>query len=622
MRRLKPAFNLFAPRYWFGEVDSRPLSLFRVLFALLLLKDAVYHFPLAGVFYSDDGLLPRSVLTQVERYHRFSIMDAMAAPWQAQLTFVAWGLVLLALLLGWHSRLMSILNFLLIMSIHERNSFVIDGSDNVARILSFWLIFLPLGNYYALDALRRRWRAYRQSHHLLDLQPGSAPRTAFAFPLRMIQLQVAMVYLFTFILKLPGEIWLDGHALHYALQIRSLTLPSGDWVYQHLPRPLLQGMTYLTLFTEASFLPFVFSPLLQPYLRLLALTLGIAFHLGVALLMSIPNFSAMMIVSYTLFLLPAWVLALEERLKAPRRRLLMPLLPAGSPLLPLLSLLGPHQVMVGAGAALKLSQKEGADSWWVVDPGGRQYQGQAAWQEVAAHLPLSRGWAWMLRWGWLRRVLWLGLTWLSDAMALPAPQPEQARYAAPALPRGLQRLGRGLMALLLGGLMLTLWQWNLAGVQQDGEPLLPPVEGRRMALVQYLSIGQHWSMFSPYPSTRDGWISVPGVFEDGSRLDLRTQQPVDDDEAMRRILWGPPLRWKKYEENLFVWEQEALLFAMGSYYCRAYNQVQQRPEGERLATLELIYHWRDSVAPEAERGPFRYQSYRLWRHWCYEEYAY
>ena len=77
---MKPdaADNLFGRRFWLGEVDSRPLALFRICYAALLLKDALYHLPLAERLYSDQGILPRYALFSL-RYasYRFSLMDAL-----------------------------------------------------------------------------------------------------------------------------------------------------------------------------------------------------------------------------------------------------------------------------------------------------------------------------------------------------------------------------------------------------------------------------------------------------------------------------------------------------------------------------------------------------------------
>ena len=63
------------------------------------------------------------------------------------------------------------------------------------------------------------------------------------------------------------------------------------------------------------FTVFVFLPVLQPWARASGLLLTAALHLGIALTMSIPDFSVVMWISYILFFEPSWVLWLERHLR-------------------------------------------------------------------------------------------------------------------------------------------------------------------------------------------------------------------------------------------------------------------------------------------------------------------
>ncbi|HLA45743.1 MAG TPA: HTTM domain-containing protein, partial [Aggregatilineales bacterium] len=295
LRIYSPEDNFLYPRWWFGQIDSRPVSAFRIFFAAWLLKDAIYDLFIAEDFYSDTGFVPLSALRDgLLRTNRFSLMDAMPQVWMAQIFFLMWIAVLIALMIGYRTRLMSILNFLIVLSIHERNIYVLNGADTVIRVLSFWMMFVPMAESYSLDSILRK-------------PVSDEPRTIFAFPVRMMQIQIALVYVFTFILKLPGDIWRDGEALHYALQLQSLTLPFGDWFLDLAPLPLLQLMNYWSLFFEGGFIFFVFLPFFQPHLRLFGLFMGFMMHLGIAVLMSIGNFSFVMMISYFIFIPPEWV---------------------------------------------------------------------------------------------------------------------------------------------------------------------------------------------------------------------------------------------------------------------------------------------------------------------------
>lgn len=613
MRIFPREYNFLLPDYWFGTMDSRALSFFRIVFALLLLKDALYHLPIAYWFYSDEGITPRNALFDgLAREARFSLMDAISAPWMAQFFFICWIIVLVGLLAGYRTRLMTVLNFVFLLSIHERNLYVIDGADNVMRVVSFWCMFIPLGHYYSVDVVLHRFNRYRHTQNPSDLRVPEAPRTTFAFPVRLLQLQVALIYLFTFILKLPGDPWMKGEALHYALQLQSLTLPTGDWVLENAPFWMLQAMTYFALVAEGTFFFFVFVPILQPYLRILALTLGFVLHMGIAVLMSVPNFSMLMPTTYLVFFMPQWIEAFDNRLRLPKQHLFMPLPKSGSPLWGLLA--------VTKASEIEFVTEVRTEKWWFADSENHTYAEDAAWQQLAAHLPLSRLWGWLLRLRIFQQLLWTVLGWLAPSLPMPIKAREHSQEMKP-ISRWRERLWivqRLVLAGVLSALMTVIFYWNLTSIKADNEPIVPVVVGLPDEVVHYLGIWQSWNMFSPYPSTIDGWVQIPGVFENSQRYDLLTTAPLEDD--MRRWFYGPGMRWKKYEENLNRHGYEDLLSAWGGYYCHKYNIENALPEGERLATLEIHFIWRESYAPgETEHA---WQPYVMWKHWCYNKYAY
>lgn len=591
MFRFNADFNFFRPGYWFGQIDSRPLSLFRILFALILLKDAIYRVALADVFYSDAGIFRRDVLLEIAREHRFSLMDSFSAGWMAALFFIAWIVVLLGLLVGYRTRWMVLLNFVFLLSVHERNIYVLNGADTVLRVMAFWALFVPLSDYYSLDAVRKRWQQFRETGNEADLRAADKPHLTFAFPVRMFQLQIAMIYLFTFWQKVPGDEWRNGEALFYALQLQSLTLPTGDWMVTHLPFELLQVMSLGAFVIEGAFLFLVFAPLLQPVLRILGLVSGAMLHVGIALLMSIPNFSAVMLASYTLFVLPGWIAAIENSLRRPKEQLALPRPLADSPLWLLLAITRPERVALLGG-----DNHAERDGWFIYDAQQNRHTGIEAWCLL--------GGSWF-RYGWLRELVWrIG----QSLMVVRRPRP---------MPMASTITRRVVTSVLLGVLMFNVIQWNLATVKINDEPVSEKVEGHARAAVQLVGLWQGWGMFAPYPSKVDGWIVVPGVFEDGTSYNLMDGEEVNTAQ-MQRWYFGPDARWKKFTSNLYRRSYPDLLQAWASYYCRTFNE--DRREGERLATLEIHAYTRRSYAPgEAEN---HYSPRTLWRHWCYPEYKY
>lgn len=288
---IPPHYNLFHPAYWFGDIDARPFALFRIAFGALMLKEALYHLPLAEAFYSDMGILPRHALTALG-YEAFSLMNSLPAAWMAMAFFAVWAGVALALMLGWRTRLMSILNFVLLVSVMNRAPLIATGAEVAQCAFAFWSIFIPLGRCYSLDACRSQ---FAQSPMI------------YAFPARMMQMQLAIIYIFNAVIKMQGISWRNGDALFQALQAQLYTFPLGDWLLMNAPLEVLRGLTHLTLLIEGGFTLLVFAPILQPYLRAVGLLAGIGLHIGIGLAMNVPNFPAIMLLSYLMLLDPRWI---------------------------------------------------------------------------------------------------------------------------------------------------------------------------------------------------------------------------------------------------------------------------------------------------------------------------
>lgn len=278
--------------FWFGQVNSRPLSLFRVGIALVFLRDALLHIPIAAAFYSDSGLTSRAVVRALLTDHplRFSLLDGIGQPWLATLFFLGWAGVSLCLFVGYKTRLAAALNFICVLSIYWRNPFITSGADDILRVVSFWMLFIPLNHHYALDTWHRT-------------QPE---QTTDAFPVRLLQVQLALIYLGAGLSKLLGIQWTDGTALFYVLQLDSLLRPLGHWLRSVAPLGSLQGLTYSVLLLEISFPILIFAPVKQPALRHLALLAMGLMHLGIALAMTMPlwDFVLVLGVSYLVFTAP------------------------------------------------------------------------------------------------------------------------------------------------------------------------------------------------------------------------------------------------------------------------------------------------------------------------------
>src|SRR5215207_4178672 len=198
--------------------DLRSLAVFRVVLAFLVFADLVNRATDLRQHYTDAGVLPRTVLTeQVLSPWSFSLNLMNGQSFFQALLFGAAGLAAVGMLVGYRTRLMTVVVWVLLLSIQWRNPLV-GGSDGpLLRLLLFWAIFLPLGAYWSVDRALKD-ASQRFSTSFLSLA------TVGLF------MQIAFVYWFTAALKSGPEWRVDGTALYYALSLDQIASPFGHFL--------------------------------------------------------------------------------------------------------------------------------------------------------------------------------------------------------------------------------------------------------------------------------------------------------------------------------------------------------------------------------------------------------
>src|SRR2546428_5893714 len=280
MRRLRD--------FWFGEADVAPVALFRILFGLLLFNWFWQLVPNLTAFFTDAGILPRSDLAS-SYPDRPSLLSLSGEWWVVAAIWAFSCVVALSLAAGWHTRLPSLLSFVLVSSFSWRDPLILDGSDLVFRLVPLWLAFTPAGDRWSIDALRR----------------GVAPiARGWAFPIRILELQIAWIYLATGLEKLAGIDWVQGTAAYYALQLEHTF--ARPWANGFAVDPVLSHLiTWYTLAVELSFLPLAMLPFERT--RSVAAFGAAAMQLGILLLMNVGNFPFVMLAACVLFVPPQWI---------------------------------------------------------------------------------------------------------------------------------------------------------------------------------------------------------------------------------------------------------------------------------------------------------------------------
>lgn len=308
-RDLDAGEKSYLARFWVGKVDLRPFAAFRIAFGLALLYDLCDLFPNLRVFFSDEGVLPRApFISQWARFWRFSALDAFGPP---ALVYAYWfvaAAAVVALIFGYRTRIASVASFILVASFQERLPPLFDGSDTVIRMLLFWQMFAPVGQLWSVDALQKARRGLE------------VPKTAGALPFRIMQLQVAWIYLCTACHKVQGTTWRNGDAVHYTLHLShvfSRWWAQAEWLAEN--NFIIHAMTWGTLVFEFGFMAFVFLPVPWSKVSRSARAVGVAsvvsLHLGIAVTINVGLFSYLMPLVLLMFWEPEWIQALVDRLQ-------------------------------------------------------------------------------------------------------------------------------------------------------------------------------------------------------------------------------------------------------------------------------------------------------------------
>jgi uncharacterized membrane protein YphA (DoxX/SURF4 family) len=289
-------------------VDARPLALLRIGLGAVVLIDLGDRLRDFHAFYTSAALVPApapaGAASVLQRWSLLAISnDSRVALAIFVLAFVA----ALLLMLGLFTRAAAAATLIALVSLHHRNSYIEGGGDAVLRALAFWSIFIDVGARLSLDVRLNRRAA-------LDTIPG--------LPVRLLQLQIAMIYLFAFLGK-TGPTWRDGSAVLQALSTADWARGAGPWLASH--PSLCRGLTWTTLAFEAAFAPLVFWPARLPWPahlprpRAIALGAGWLLHGGIFLTMRVGNFCEAMALSYLALVPAAWLDRFVPRPASPAR---------------------------------------------------------------------------------------------------------------------------------------------------------------------------------------------------------------------------------------------------------------------------------------------------------------
>lgn len=271
-------------------VDARIIAAIRIGYAGLMLINVLCWWPDLDRWFSETGALPLAVSRQLIDSRCLTLFQVLPA--DSTTLRIVYGIFvaqLLGLLVGFLPRFQAACCYAWLVSFQHRNVLIFEGEDTLFRIIGFLLIFMPLGSAWSVD--RRLW------NHRDKAGPSIV---VDGWAVRLLQLEMAMLYFSAAWSKLLGLPWRDGTALYYVSRL--------DDYWGRFPVPaflmetpwIVRGLTWSTMGLEFAIPVLIWFP----PTRRLALLMVVVFHLACDYTMHLFLFHWIMLLGWVSFLQP------------------------------------------------------------------------------------------------------------------------------------------------------------------------------------------------------------------------------------------------------------------------------------------------------------------------------
>jgi len=285
---------------WFQHATTTPLEIVRIGLGAAVLFHYATGAPFLLDLWGDNGWLPREFAqAYISGPWMQSVFYYFTAPWQ----WIAFDALFLfccaAFTVGWRTSWVKWIVLIGQISFDHRDLTVVYGADSIIACLLFILCLAPIGRGMSLDRLRAVRAAKRQN--LAARLPQYTSPWASAC-IRLIQIQLAVLFFYSAADKLRVDEWWNGDAVWLALTTYEFYHPFAlHFFARHFW--LINIATYSTLLIELAFPFLIWQRRTRPYL----LAGAVMLHFMFGALLRLIYFSFVMIVAHMSFLYPDWL---------------------------------------------------------------------------------------------------------------------------------------------------------------------------------------------------------------------------------------------------------------------------------------------------------------------------
>lgn len=263
-------------------VDPRALAALRIALGTIVITDLLLRASSLRAFYTDEGVLPRLWLSDplsppYSVHAFFGSVEAQAA------LFAFTGVAAFCMLVGYRTRLATVVTWLMMLSLMNRNLYILNSGDVLLRSLLFWGMFVPLGERWSLDAAR------------IDRDRSMVATVATVG----LMVQGVLVYSVNAIHKLHSDEWVYGNATGMIMHLDQFTILLGPHLAEYPTLTKIGTVVWVVLLPA--------SPLLLVLTGWRRTLLAVAFagmHFGMALTMKLGIFPFVSMASMLPFVYP------------------------------------------------------------------------------------------------------------------------------------------------------------------------------------------------------------------------------------------------------------------------------------------------------------------------------
>lgn len=584
------------------SLDLRSLALMRVLYGAVLLFDIIDRARYLNTFYTDFGVMPRNVLLNYYNNSWFASVHLISGAWQFQaILFLVAAFFAVMLLVGYKTKLATIVSWLLLISLQTRNPLVLQGGDALMRLGLFWAIFLPWDKYFSVDKVLNTQE---------EPKAKKTENSYFSGATVAFILQIAILYWFAAMFKTGAE-WFNGTAVYYALSIDQFATPLGRFLL-NFP-VLLKTLTFGTLIVEAIFPFFLFMPFATATFRLIATITFIILHTGFALNMHLGPFSFVAITCLAALLPTLFWDKIEKKLKDRKKSKITIYYDNGCGFctkainyIRVFLIIPLKNIVPASKDKLIFSTMMKKNSWIVIDEKNKKYFKFEAFKKIASASPVLFIFVPIFN---LYVINKFG-NWLYEKIAkknskLCFPIKKFKEKKITEKPNHAQFIALNIIPVIL---IFYVLAWNIMEYSPNRFQL--PLKEVGWAL----RLDQRWNMFSPRPMTEDGWYVIPGKLKNGESIDLfKNGGPVSYDKPADVAKTYDGERWRKYLMNLWSKNFSDYRLYYGQYICKSWNN--SHSEDQQLMTFDIVYVLEATLPNYIEPTP---SPTIIWQHHCFD----